>query len=149
MRISDWSSDVCSSDLDRHRRPQGDRRAARQLRAHGHPGPVPAGMVARARRRAQGRTATSQPAERALRGRGPLMLDTVVAVPLWVLLAGSALCLLIAILIAVYLRHTLHQSARFAGERGAHDTHEAAQALQIQLKEALVDRKSTRLNSSH
>src|SRR3546814_15265106 len=86
---------------DRHRRPQRDRRAARQLRAHIHPGPVPAGMVARARRRAQGRTATAQPAERALRGRGPLMLDTVVAVPLWVLLAGSALCLLIAILIAV------------------------------------------------
>src|SRR3546814_1738825 len=85
-------------------------------------------MVARARRRAQGRTATSQPAERALRGRGPLMLDTVVAVPLWVLLAGSALCLLIAILIAVYLRHTLHQSARFAGERGAHDTHEIGRA---------------------
>src|SRR3546814_2215881 len=101
-------------------------------------------MVARARRRAQGRTATSQPAERALRGRGPLMLDTVVAVPLWVLLAGSALCLLIAILIAVYLRHTLHQSARFAGERGAHDTHEAAQALQIQLKEALVRLKAAR-----
>src|SRR3546814_12767672 len=79
------------------------------------------------------------------------MLDTVVAVPLWVLLAGSALCLLIAILIAVYLRHTLHQSARFAGERGEHDTHEAAQALQIQLKEALVSLKAARhkVNESH
>src|SRR3546814_3146914 len=72
------------------------------------------------------------------------MLDTVFALPLWILLAGSALFLLIAILIAVYLRHTLHQSARFAGERGAHDTHEAAQALQIQLKEALVRLKAAR-----
>src|SRR3546814_9447936 len=31
MRISDWSSDVCSSDLDRHRRPpHAEKRTARQ-----------------------------------------------------------------------------------------------------------------------
>src|SRR3546814_16650604 len=29
MRISDWSSDVCSSDLDRHRHPRRRRSAAR------------------------------------------------------------------------------------------------------------------------
>src|SRR3546814_1590857 len=36
MRISDWSSDVCSSDLARfHRRRPGDRPAGRSLQARG------------------------------------------------------------------------------------------------------------------
>src|SRR3546814_6646342 len=39
MRISDWSSDVCSSDLGArrvHQPGQGDRRARRPARAHHH-----------------------------------------------------------------------------------------------------------------
>src|SRR3546814_16148122 len=32
MRISDWSSDVCSSDLDQHRNERGHMRLARRFR---------------------------------------------------------------------------------------------------------------------
>src|SRR5690606_22895197 len=83
---------------------QGDRRAARQLRAHHHAEPVPAGLDARARRRTQGGPAAAQPSQCALRRRGRLMSGATVAVPLWLLLTGGGLWLLTVALIAIRLR---------------------------------------------
>src|SRR3546814_17982843 len=48
MRISDWSSDVCSSDLDRRRLP--GRGAYRGVRAEGHRQGARGGSVSRRRR---------------------------------------------------------------------------------------------------
>jgi signal transduction histidine kinase len=77
------------------------------------------------------------------------MTGAAIAVPLWLLLAGGLLVLLTAALSAAHFWHTLRQSGRFSAlvtqltragdnlERDAQSTHEATQALQIQLKEAL------------
>ncbi|MGF1628934.1 MAG: sensor histidine kinase [Kiloniellaceae bacterium] len=79
-----------------------------------------------------------------------------VVLPLWAVLAGAGLCLLIAALTAVHFLHALRQSGRFAAlaaqltragdslERDAHSTHEATQALQIQLEEALTRLRKAR-----
>src|SRR3546814_9687113 len=79
MRISDWSSDVCSSDLAAHRRRLVDRLACLQprLRAGGHPPEIaeparPAGGGARLRpRAAQGLWPARQ--HRARRSEAPLL----------------------------------------------------------------------------
>src|SRR3546814_7148782 len=59
MRISDWSSDVCSSDLDRHpgKQRQGDPEAARQDDDQGEPenGSKPSGVHGSGSRRSEER----------------------------------------------------------------------------------------------
>jgi signal transduction histidine kinase len=79
-----------------------------------------------------------------------------VVLPLWAVLTGGALCFLIVALTAVHFLHSLRQSGRFAAlaaqltragdnlERDAQSTHEATQALQIQLKEALTRLRAAR-----
>jgi signal transduction histidine kinase len=84
------------------------------------------------------------------------MAGAAVAVPLWLLLAGGGFCLLTATLVAAHFWHALRQSGRFTAlaaqltragdnlERDAQTTHEATQALQVQLKEALTRLRAAR-----
>jgi signal transduction histidine kinase len=79
-----------------------------------------------------------------------------VAVPLWLLLAGGSLCLLTTGLVGIHLWLALRHSGRFTAlaaqltragnnlEHDSHNTHEATQALQIQLKEALTRLRAAR-----
>src|SRR3546814_2099760 len=78
MRISDWSSDVCSSDLDRkyrHPQPYRGTRARKGLAAHGRPCPRPGPGMARAAALLQ-RLA-------AVRGRLSLCADQAAAAKWW------------------------------------------------------------------
>src|SRR5690606_1537175 len=116
------------------RRSQGGRRAARQLRAHRHPEPVPAGLDAWARRCAQGGTAAAEPAQRALCRGDRVMPDATVAVPFWLLLAAGGLWLLTVASLAVRLRC----APRRAGTTAADDAGARLEALETQLQEALT-----------
>src|SRR3546814_1820902 len=115
MRISDWSSDVCSSDLlvaRREQQAEGQRDGAEGPRSHGDVG---------------GREGKAELARQALREKGAgVGLVRLVGVPALALQIGLAM-------------QRLHQTRQ----------REFLRIAEGEVADAGLDRKSTRLNSSH
>src|SRR3546814_6573269 len=117
MRISDWSSDVCSSDLRRHRRLSGgDQRSSRRAVAARHPPRRHAGDAREGMARGAG---CAPPGGRRMSG------------PEEKVLAEKSLAELLG-----------------QDEAGAEDIL-AVLRLIAERAGKIIDRKSTRLNSSH
>src|SRR3546814_6530389 len=142
MRISDWSSDVCSSDLRRHRR--GQRAGQRADRRAGERGAGEAGMSG-------ARDTLSLAAAEAL------VVQVLTAAGTSADNAKSVAAALIAAEADGQSGHGLSRVAAYAGQAksGKVDGHAVPKVEELSESAVRIDagagldRKSTRLNSSH